>query len=114
VSYEQWPEGLYPPWPHGPGFVLPMNVVNWISQQHEVGALKIMQLEDVSTGIWINAAKQVREPLEDVRAVGEAKQVRGRGRGMGWGMTGGGVIGCVGGASCVRPPSICRDTGHSE
>uniref|UniRef100_A0A7C9AGE4 Galectin domain-containing protein n=1 Tax=Opuntia streptacantha TaxID=393608 RepID=A0A7C9AGE4_OPUST len=62
ISPEEWPEETYPPWAHGPGYVVSHDIANAVSQRHQSGRLKMFRLEDVAMGIWIADLK--KEGLE--------------------------------------------------
>lgn len=62
ISTEEWPEETYPPWAHGPGYVVSHDIANAVSQRHQSGHLKMFRLEDVAMGIWIADLK--KEGLE--------------------------------------------------
>lgn len=62
ISPEEWPEETYPPWAHGPGYVVSHDIANAISKRHQSGQLKMFKLEDVAMGIWIADLK--KEGLE--------------------------------------------------
>jgi hypothetical protein len=60
MSEEVWAPGLYPPWAHGPGYVMSADVARAISTGGAYLALggTIPELEDVSVGIWIQWLQQ--------------------------------------------------------
>ncbi|GLU09425.1 hypothetical protein SLE2022_262870 [Rubroshorea leprosula] len=62
ISSEEWPEETYPPWAHGPGYVVSHDIANAVYKKHRVGLLKMFKLEDVAMGIWIADLK--KEGLE--------------------------------------------------
>lgn len=53
ISPEEWPEETYPPWAHGPGYVVSGDIANKIYKRHKSGQLKMFKLEDVAMGLWI-------------------------------------------------------------
>ncbi|XP_051122483.1 beta-1,3-galactosyltransferase GALT1-like [Andrographis paniculata] len=53
ISPEEWPDDTYPPWAHGPGYVVSNDIARTVSKKHRKGRLKIFKLEDVAMGIWI-------------------------------------------------------------
>ncbi|KAH7532649.1 hypothetical protein FEM48_Zijuj04G0044300 [Ziziphus jujuba var. spinosa] len=53
ISSEEWPEETYPPWAHGPGYVVSNDVAKAVYKRHKEGHLKMFKLEDVAMGIWI-------------------------------------------------------------
>ncbi|KAJ9174276.1 hypothetical protein P3X46_017317 [Hevea brasiliensis] len=58
ISLEEWPEERYPPWAHGPGYVVSRDIAKEVYRRHKEGHLKIFKLEDVAMGIWINQMKK--------------------------------------------------------
>ncbi|XAR65198.1 Galactosylxylosylprotein 3-beta-galactosyltransferase [Bertholletia excelsa] len=58
ISLEEWHEDKYPPWAHGPGYVVSHDIAKTISRRHEKGRLKMFKLEDVAMGIWIADMKK--------------------------------------------------------
>ncbi|KAG8654118.1 beta-1,3-galactosyltransferase GALT1 isoform X1 [Manihot esculenta] len=62
TSLEEWPEEKYPPWAHGPGYVVSHDIAKEVYKRYKEGHLKIFKLEDVAMGIWINQMK--KEGLE--------------------------------------------------
>ncbi|KAL9246383.1 hypothetical protein vseg_019924 [Gypsophila vaccaria] len=53
ISTEEWPEDAYPPWAHGPGYVVSHDIADAVTKRHQSGNLKMFKLEDVAMGIWI-------------------------------------------------------------
>ncbi|GAV70370.1 Gal-bind_lectin domain-containing protein/Galactosyl_T domain-containing protein [Cephalotus follicularis] len=62
ISPEEWLEETYPPWAHGPGYVVSNDIAKAIYKTHKKGHLKMFKLEDVAMGIWIADIK--KEGLE--------------------------------------------------
>ncbi|XP_068637179.1 beta-1,3-galactosyltransferase GALT1-like [Aristolochia californica] len=58
ISPEEWPENTYPPWAHGPGYVVSRDIAKTVYKQHKKGLLKMFKLEDVAMGIWIAEMKK--------------------------------------------------------
>ncbi|KAM7487440.1 hypothetical protein LguiB_024924 [Lonicera macranthoides] len=58
ISPEEWPEDTYPPWAHGPGYVVSSDIAKAIYRRHKKGRLKMFKLEDVAMGIWIADIKK--------------------------------------------------------
>ncbi|KAK1415929.1 hypothetical protein QVD17_31717 [Tagetes erecta] len=58
ISPEEWPEEKYPPWAHGPGYVVTSDIAKAINNKHKKGLLKMFKLEDVAMGIWIADLKK--------------------------------------------------------
>ncbi|CAL9151323.1 unnamed protein product [Musa hybrid cultivar] len=57
ITPEEWPEERYPPWAHGPGYVVSHDIAKGVHKQYERGHLKMFKLEDVAMGIWIEEMK---------------------------------------------------------
>lgn len=53
ISPEEWPGERYPPWAHGPGYVVSHDIAKAIYRRYQEGNLKMFKLEDVAMGIWI-------------------------------------------------------------
>ncbi|KAJ6720779.1 BETA-13-N-ACETYLGLUCOSAMINYLTRANSFERASE [Salix viminalis] len=62
ISSEEWSEETYPPWAHGPGYVVSRDIAKAVYKKFKEGRLKMFKLEDVAMGIWI--AEMKREGLE--------------------------------------------------
>lgn len=63
VSYEEWPEEIYPPYANGPGYVISSDIANYIVSQNENHSLRLFKMEDVSMGMWVeqfNSTKHVQ------------------------------------------------------
>ncbi|KAH9740124.1 beta-1,3-galactosyltransferase galt1 [Citrus sinensis] len=58
ISPEEWPESSYPPWAHGPGYVVSYDIAKAVAKRHK-GHLKMFKLEDVAMGIWIAQLKKL-------------------------------------------------------
>ncbi|GLT56498.1 hypothetical protein SLA2020_295340 [Shorea laevis] len=58
ISPEEWPEPAYPPWAHGPGYVLSHDIAKAVYTRHKEGRLRMFKLEDVAMGIWIAEMKK--------------------------------------------------------
>ncbi|KAB2040264.1 hypothetical protein ES319_D02G071000v1 [Gossypium barbadense] len=58
ISDEEWPHSSYPPWAHGPGYILSRDVAKFIVQGHKERELKLFKLEVVAMGIWIEEFKR--------------------------------------------------------
>ncbi|KAJ8766232.1 hypothetical protein K2173_022291 [Erythroxylum novogranatense] len=63
INSEEWPHDSYPPWAHGPGYIISQDIAKYIVQGHHERELKLFKLEDVAMGIWIqqfkNSGKEV-------------------------------------------------------
>ncbi|KAA8529420.1 hypothetical protein F0562_033781 [Nyssa sinensis] len=58
ISPEEWPKETYPPWAHGPGYVVSRDIAKAVYKRHKKGRLKMFKLEDVAMGIWISDMKK--------------------------------------------------------
>ncbi|KAF3789345.1 Beta-1-3-galactosyltransferase 15 [Nymphaea thermarum] len=58
ISPEEWPEDKYPPWAHGPGYVISHDVADLVVRKHKKRRLKMFKLEDVAMGMWIADLKK--------------------------------------------------------
>lgn len=58
ISSEEWPEENYPPWAHGPGYVVSRDIAKAVVKMNNGGRLKMFKLEDVAMGIWIAEMKK--------------------------------------------------------
>lgn len=58
ISSEEWPHASYPPWAHGPGYIISRDIGKFIVQGHQERELKLFKLEDVAMGIWIEQFKK--------------------------------------------------------
>uniref|UniRef100_A0A5B7BPW4 Putative Galactosyltransferase family protein isoform 1 n=1 Tax=Davidia involucrata TaxID=16924 RepID=A0A5B7BPW4_DAVIN len=53
VSYEEWPEEVYPPYANGPGYIISSDIAKFIISQHLNRKLRLFKMEDVSMGMWV-------------------------------------------------------------
>lgn len=53
VSFEEWPEAIYPPYANGPGYIISSDIAKFIVSQHTKRRLRIFKMEDVSMGMWV-------------------------------------------------------------
>ncbi|KAI9197871.1 hypothetical protein LWI28_005852 [Acer negundo] len=53
VTYEEWPEEVYPPYANGPGYVISIDIAKYIISQHGNQSLRLFKMEDVSMGMWV-------------------------------------------------------------
>ncbi|XP_057949376.1 beta-1,3-galactosyltransferase GALT1-like isoform X2 [Malania oleifera] len=58
ISKEEWSEETYPPWAHGPGYVVSHDIAKAVNKRYRKGQLKMFKLEDVAMGIWIADMKK--------------------------------------------------------
>lgn len=63
VTYEEWPEEVYPPYANGPGYIISSDIAKFIVSQHDNRSLRLFKMEDVSMGMWVeqfNSSKTVQ------------------------------------------------------
>ncbi|KAI0497575.1 hypothetical protein KFK09_020806 [Dendrobium nobile] len=63
VTFEEWPEEVYPPYANGPGYVISSDIAKFIISKHANHTLSMFKMEDVSMGVWVeefNASTPVR------------------------------------------------------
>ncbi|KAH6758359.1 Galactosyltransferase family protein [Perilla frutescens var. frutescens] len=53
VTYEEWPEEVYPPYANGPGYIISSDIANFILSDFEKHKLRLFKMEDVSMGMWV-------------------------------------------------------------
>ncbi|XP_022720242.1 hydroxyproline O-galactosyltransferase GALT2-like isoform X2 [Durio zibethinus] len=53
VTFEEWPEEVYPPYANGPGYIISSDVAQFIVTQHGNRKLRLFKMEDVSMGMWV-------------------------------------------------------------
>uniref|UniRef100_A0ACD5ZXY6 Uncharacterized protein n=2 Tax=Avena sativa TaxID=4498 RepID=A0ACD5ZXY6_AVESA len=53
VTFEEWPELVYPPYANGPGYVISANIARDIVSRHANQSLRLFKMEDVSMGMWV-------------------------------------------------------------
>ncbi|XP_052186141.1 beta-1,3-galactosyltransferase GALT1-like [Diospyros lotus] len=58
ISSEEYAGQRYPPWAHGPGYVVSQDIAKAVYKKSEDGHLKMFKLEDVAMGIWIEDMKK--------------------------------------------------------
>ncbi|XP_037445058.1 beta-1,3-galactosyltransferase GALT1-like [Triticum dicoccoides] len=63
ISPEEWPEERYPPWAHGPGYVVSEDIAKTINIWYKTSRLKMFKLEDVAMGIWVDEMKKGGLPV---------------------------------------------------
>jgi hypothetical protein len=64
ISTEEWPKNSYPPWAHGPGYVISRDIAKFIVRGHHERFLRLFKLEDVAAGIWIEEFKKKGNKVE--------------------------------------------------
>ncbi|KAK4589086.1 hypothetical protein RGQ29_019907 [Quercus rubra] len=53
VTYEEWPEEAYPPYANGPGYIISIDIANYVISRHGNRRLRLFKMEDVSMGMWV-------------------------------------------------------------
>ncbi|KDP29247.1 hypothetical protein JCGZ_16636 [Jatropha curcas] len=64
ISNEEWPHSSYPPWAHGPGYIISRDIAKFIAEGHRRRDLKLFKLEDVAMGIWIEQFKNSGQKVQ--------------------------------------------------
>ncbi|NP_001146977.2 Hydroxyproline O-galactosyltransferase GALT6 [Zea mays] len=70
VTYEEWPEALYPNYANGPGYVISSDIARYIVSEFDNQTLRLFKMEDVSMGMWVEKFNRTRRAVEirhDVR-----------------------------------------------
>ncbi|CAL4944949.1 unnamed protein product [Urochloa decumbens] len=70
VTYEEWPEEVYPPYANGPGYVISSDIAQYILSEFDNKALRLFKMEDVNMGMWVEKFNTTHRPVEylhDVR-----------------------------------------------
>ncbi|KAL6850323.1 hypothetical protein ACP4OV_020950 [Aristida adscensionis] len=57
ISPKEWPSEMYPPWAHGPGYIISREIAKFVVRGHQERTLQLFKLEDVAMGIWIQQYK---------------------------------------------------------
>lgn len=69
ISPEEWVHNRYPPWAHGPGYIISRDIAKFVVSGHQQRNLRYFKLEDVAMGIWVsefkNSGQQVRYVNDD-------------------------------------------------
>ncbi|XP_057806120.1 LOW QUALITY PROTEIN: hydroxyproline O-galactosyltransferase GALT3-like [Salvia miltiorrhiza] len=66
ISEEEWRHSSYPPWAHGPGYIVSHDVAKFIVAGHRDRDLMLFKLEDVAVGIWIQQYESKGQKIEYV------------------------------------------------
>ncbi|XP_074578395.1 hydroxyproline O-galactosyltransferase GALT2-like [Curcuma longa] len=53
VTYEEWPEYIYPPYANGPGYIISRDIASFVNSHHTNQSLRLFKMEDVSMGMWV-------------------------------------------------------------
>ncbi|KAL8033712.1 hypothetical protein ABFX02_13G176600 [Erythranthe guttata] len=64
VSYEEWPEEIYPPYANGPGYIISSDIAEHIVAQHANHSLRLFKMEDVSMGMWVEQFNSTRNNVK--------------------------------------------------
>jgi len=66
LTLEDFPHPTFPPFAHGPGYILTKSLADFVTDQTELGKLKPLILEDVSMATWIDKAKREYNMAVDI------------------------------------------------
>ncbi|XP_075516259.1 hydroxyproline O-galactosyltransferase GALT3 isoform X2 [Primulina tabacum] len=66
ISDKEWPHSLYPPWAHGPGYIISQDIAKFIVNGHMKRELTLFKLEDVGVGIWVEQFEKHGNKIEYV------------------------------------------------
>ncbi|KAM7259708.1 hypothetical protein ACFE04_015449 [Oxalis oulophora] len=64
VTYEEWPEDLYPPYANGPGYIISTDIAKYIVSEHDNTRLRLFKMEDVSMGMWVEQFNSSTTPVQ--------------------------------------------------
>ncbi|KAG0478840.1 hypothetical protein HPP92_013559 [Vanilla planifolia] len=53
VSFEEWPEEVYPTYANGPGYIFSSDIARFVAYKHANQTLRMFKMEDVSMGMWV-------------------------------------------------------------
>jgi Galactosyltransferase/Variant SH3 domain/Galactoside-binding lectin len=62
----EWPFEYYPPFAHGPGYLLSRKLAEVIVEAHMQKKLRLLRLEDIAMGSWVEYAREVMEKEVDL------------------------------------------------
>eukprot|EP01025_Chloroclados_australasicus_P007357 TRINITY_DN1235_c2_g1_i6.p1 TRINITY_DN1235_c2_g1~~TRINITY_DN1235_c2_g1_i6.p1 ORF type:complete len:415 (-),score=40.75 TRINITY_DN1235_c2_g1_i6:485-1729(-) len=62
ISWEEWPEKLYPPWAHGAGYIISKDLAKEIAGGASLlpTSPQLFRFEDVAMGMWVNQVAKDR------------------------------------------------------
>ncbi|XP_062186642.1 hydroxyproline O-galactosyltransferase GALT6-like [Phragmites australis] len=60
VTYEEWPDEVYPAYANGPGYVISSDIADFIMSEFTKQKLKLFKMEDVSMGLWVEQFNRTR------------------------------------------------------
>ncbi|VVA96702.1 unnamed protein product [Arabis nemorensis] len=61
IRKEEWPLDSYPPWAHGPGYIISHDIAKFVVKSHRQRDLRLFKLEDVAMGMWIQQYNHIVE-----------------------------------------------------
>ncbi|KAL3675827.1 hypothetical protein R1sor_025775 [Riccia sorocarpa] len=65
VSEQEYPHATYPPWAHGPGYIISNDIAKYVTKMSAKHGLQLFKLEDVAMGIWIDSySRKQRRGIE--------------------------------------------------
>ncbi|XP_004959045.1 hydroxyproline O-galactosyltransferase GALT6 [Setaria italica] len=67
VTYEEWPEEVYPAYANGPGYILSSDIADFIMSEFTKQGLTLFKMEDVSMGLWVEQFNRTR-PVEYIHS----------------------------------------------
>jgi hypothetical protein len=53
VTFEEWPEIVYPTYANGPGYIVSQDIAHFIASCYRNDTLRLFKMEDVSMGMWV-------------------------------------------------------------
>lgn len=53
VTFEEWPDEVYPTYADGPGYIISRNIARFIIMRSRKRTLELFKMEDVSMGLWV-------------------------------------------------------------
>ncbi|ESQ49399.1 hypothetical protein EUTSA_v10020308mg [Eutrema salsugineum] len=70
IRKEEWPLDSYPPWAHGPGYIISHDIAKFVVKGHRQRDLRLFKLEDVAMGIWI---QQYNQSVKSVKYINDKR-----------------------------------------
>jgi hypothetical protein len=67
---KEWPLDSYPPWAHGPGYIISHDIAKFVVKGHRQRDLGLFKLEDVAMGIWI---QQFNQTIKRVKYINDKR-----------------------------------------
>ncbi|CAA0832294.1 Probable beta-1-3-galactosyltransferase 20 [Striga hermonthica] len=68
VTYEEWPEEIYPPYANGPGYVISSDIAKFIVSQQADRSLRLFKMEDVSMGMWVEQFNSTKNAVKEFKS----------------------------------------------